>query len=70
MQGSLQYETSMKQWSDKKQRDVEFKVGDKVFLKAQSYRFKSLASRPNENLSPRFYGFFEIIKQIGKAVYY
>lgn len=60
----------MKQWSDKKQRDVEFKVGDKVFLKAQPYRFKSLASRPIEKLSPRFYGFFEIIEQIGKAAYY
>jgi hypothetical protein len=59
----------MKRWADKKRRDLEFEIGDKVYLKAQQYRFKSLASRPNEKLSPRFYGPFKVLEKIGTAAY-
>lgn len=50
-------------------RDVTFEVGDGVFLMAQIYKFKSSASRPNEKLSSRFYGPFEVVKKIGNGAY-
>ena len=52
-----------------KRRDVCFKKGDKVYLKLQPYRQKSLAMRPNEKLSPRFYGPFEIEDKVGLVAY-
>lgn len=51
-------QNSLKRWADKKKRDIIFKMEDNVYLKAQPYKFKSLASRPNGKLSPRFYGPF------------
>lgn len=41
---------------DYKKREVEVRVGEIVYLQAQPYRMKSLASRSNEKLSQRFYG--------------
>jgi hypothetical protein len=62
-------QNSMKQWADKKRRDVVFDVGDMVYVKAQPYRFKSLANRPNEKLGPRFYGPFSVVERIGQVAY-
>jgi len=41
---------------DYKWREVEVRVGETVYLRAQPYRMKSLASRSNEKLGQRFYG--------------
>ena len=59
----------MKLHADAKRRDVNFKKGDMVYLKLQPYRQKSLAVRPNEKLSPRFYGPFEIEDKVGLVAY-
>ena len=59
----------MKADADERRRDVHFKKGDMVFLKLQPYRCRSLAIRPNEKLSPRFYGPFEIEDKVGKVAY-
>ena len=37
----------MKMQADKHRREMEYQVGDKVFLKIQPYRFKNLAKRSN-----------------------
>jgi len=34
----------MRGQANKKRRDVEFQVGDRVYLKLQTYRMKSLAT--------------------------
>jgi len=59
----------MKNQADKKRRDIEFQVGDVVFLKIQPYRLHSLAKRINQKLNPRFYGPFEVEERIGKVAY-
>ena len=38
-------------------------------MKLQPYRMKSLAKKPNEKLSPRFYGPYKVIQRIGEVAY-
>ena len=59
----------MKNQMEKKRRDVEYAVGDMVYLKIQPYRLKSLATRVNKKLSPRYYGPFEVVEKVGKVAY-
>lgn len=59
----------MKQEADKRRRDLQFQVGDSVYLKAQPYRMRSLAQRRNEKLAPRYYGPFFIVDKIGEVAY-
>ncbi|XP_044500272.1 uncharacterized protein LOC123221463 [Mangifera indica] len=59
----------MKRQVDLKRRELHFEVGEKVFLKIQPYRFKTLAKKLNEKLSSRFYGPYVITKKIGSVVY-
>ena len=59
----------MKFPADKHRRELEFKEGDSVYLKLKPYRFKSLARKTNEKLSPRFYGPYNITEKIGKVAY-
>ena len=55
-------------YADKRRTDLEFEVGDKVFLKVSPLRnvvrFGSVGK-----LAPRFVGPFPIIEKIGKMAY-
>ncbi|XP_023644452.1 uncharacterized protein LOC111832374 [Capsella rubella] len=59
----------MKKKADEHRREVEFAVGDMVFLKMRPYRRKSLARRVNEKLSARFYGPYQVEARVGKLAY-
>ena len=65
----LKAQNRMKVQADKHHRELELKVGEKVYLKIQPYKLKSLAKRQNQKLSPHFYGPFEVLERVGPAAY-
>ena len=65
----LQAQHRMSRYANASRREVEFEVGQLVYLKLQPYRQKSLANRPFEKLAARFYGPFLIVERIGKVAY-
>lgn len=59
----------MKVQANKNKKEVQYQVGDMVFLKLlQPYRMKSLAKRCKK-LSPRFFGPYQITKKISEVAY-
>lgn len=60
----------MKGFADRRGGEVQFQVGDQVFLKMQPYRFRSLVTRQNEKLSPYFYEPHKVLEKIGTTTYH
>lgn len=48
---------------------MEFQEGYWIYLCLQPYRQKSIAMRKNLKLPPRFFGTFQILKNIGTVAY-
>ncbi|PKA64490.1 putative mitochondrial protein [Apostasia shenzhenica] len=59
----------MKQQADKKRRDLQFKVGDRVLVKLQPYRQSSLKRQTYSKLRRRYYGPYEILERVGSVAY-
>ncbi|KAG8503507.1 hypothetical protein CXB51_001514 [Gossypium anomalum] len=57
-----------KSYADLKRKEIEFQVGDKVFLKASPWK-KILRFSRKGKLSPRFIGPYEITERIGPVAY-
>ena len=55
-------------YANLKKREIEYEVGDKVFLKVLSWR-KILRFGQRGKLSPRFIEPYEILKRIGPMAY-
>jgi hypothetical protein len=59
----------MKVHANKKRSDVSFQVGDKVFLKLQSYVQCSLARRAHQKLAFKIFSPYQITENIGRVAY-
>ncbi|GMI79763.1 hypothetical protein HRI_001645600 [Hibiscus trionum] len=57
-----------KSYADLKRKDIEFEVGDKVFLKVSPWK-KILRFGRKSKLSPRYIGPYEILKRVGPVAY-
>ncbi|KAA0032207.1 pol protein [Cucumis melo var. makuwa] len=61
-------QSGQKSYADVRRKDLEFEVGDKVFLKVAPMRGVLRFERRGK-LSPRFVGPFEILERIGPVAY-
>ncbi|XP_075645875.1 uncharacterized protein LOC142617069 [Castanea sativa] len=59
----------MKFQADKNRQDRSFEVRDWVFLRLQTYRQQSLASKGRWKLSPMYFGLFQVLQKIGPVSY-
>lgn len=59
----------MMKYDDQKQRSFEFKEGDWVWLKLQSYRKNSVSHCSCLKLAKKFYGPFRIVVKISSVAY-
>ena len=57
-----------KSYADLKRKDIEYEVGDKVFLKVSLWK-KVLRFGKNRKLSPRFIGPYEVLERIKLLAY-
>lgn len=65
----LQAQDRMVSLANLRHRDVQFEVGDYVYLKLQPYRQSTVAFRANLTLAPRFYGPYSIVERVGPVAY-
>ena len=64
----LAVQSRQKSYADPKRRDIEFSVGDKVFLKVTPMKCIIRFGKKGK-LSPRFIGPFEILERVGSVAY-
>ncbi|GAU48626.1 hypothetical protein TSUD_405850 [Trifolium subterraneum] len=65
----LRAQDVMRAQANKHRREVEYQVGDMIYLKIQPYKLRKLANRINQKLSPRYYGPYEVEQKIGEVAY-
>ena len=61
-------QSKQKSYTDNRRRNLEFKVGDNVFLKVLPMKSMMRFGRKGK-LSPRFMGPFEILERVGTLAY-
>ena len=64
----LAAQSRQKSYADTKRHDVEFQVGDQVFLKISPMKGVKRFGKKGK-LSPRFLGPFEILDKVGTVAY-
>ncbi|KAK9692323.1 hypothetical protein RND81_09G256400 [Saponaria officinalis] len=62
-------QSRMKSQSDQRITEVQFSIGDLVYVKLQPYRQHSVVYRSCNKLVPRYFGPFEIVAKIGEVAY-
>lgn len=59
----------MVKYANKKRRDLEFVVGDYVFLKLRPHRQSSVANRICPTLSVKYFSPFQVTSRVGVVAY-
>jgi hypothetical protein len=59
----------MKQQADQGRSERQFAEGDQVFLRLQPYKQTSLKVEHCQNLVPKFYGPYTVLKHVGEVAY-
>ena len=54
---------------DRHRCELEFALGDFVYLRLQPFRQLSVRTRGNQKLSPRFYGPYQVVERLGTVAY-
>ena len=57
-----------KSYADMKRKDIQYEIGDKVFLKVSPWK-KVMRFGKKGKLSPRFIGPYEVIEKVGPVAY-
>ena len=57
-----------KSYADKRRRDLQFEIGDRVFLKISPWK-GLLRFRKRAKLSPRYIGPYELVSKVGPVAY-
>lgn len=65
----IRAQQKMQHQANTKKREVEYAVGDMVYLKLRPYRQQSIARGKFEKLAARYYGPYRISKRVGKVAY-
>ena len=61
-------QSRQKSYADTRRKDLEFEVGDKVFLRVKPLK-GGVVSKKGKKLKPRYIGPFEILKRVGLVAY-
>jgi hypothetical protein len=59
----------MNQQADQGRSKRQFAEGDQVFLRLQPYKKTSLKAEHCQNLAPKFYGPYTVLKHVGQVAY-